>query len=230
VAEQAVPSSRFGPASPHLCIRPRRTIVEVDQSCPTVIAGSVAGSMASAPVQHLRLRGGRAASGHPRGDDAEPSRAPRRQPANPGRTPASRSPDCRPLRVGSRTAEVVPARAFRDDRSRIGRPRQTTRPASSPTSCRTRRIAGHESVLAMATRRPNATRPTRPAGTVFGSVIMKNRKIMTSGEVTIARSSRTHRQARTPSSPSCSGRSRESRAAARATQNVAASPRGAAAW
>ena len=31
------------------------------------------------------------------------------------------------------------------------------------------------------------TRPTCPSGTVFGSVIMKNRKIMTSGEVTITR-------------------------------------------
>ena len=43
------------------------------------------------------------------------------------------------------------------------------------------------SVLASATRRPNTTRPTRPAGTVLGSVIMKNRKISTSGEVTITR-------------------------------------------
>ena len=38
-----------------------------------------------------------------------------------------------------------------------------------------------------ATRTPNTIRPTRPAGTVFGSVIMKNRKISTSGEVTITR-------------------------------------------
>ena len=30
-------------------------------------------------------------------------------------------------------------------------------------------------------------RPTRPGGTVFGSVIMKNRKMRTSGEVTITR-------------------------------------------
>ena len=43
------------------------------------------------------------------------------------------------------------------------------------------------SVLATATSRPNTTRPTRPAGTVFGSVIMKNRKISTSGEMTITR-------------------------------------------
>ncbi len=43
------------------------------------------------------------------------------------------------------------------------------------------------SVLATATRSPNTTRPTRPAGTVFGSVIMKNRKIRTSGDVTMTR-------------------------------------------
>ena len=42
-------------------------------------------------------------------------------------------------------------------------------------------------VLATATRTPNTTRPARPGGTVFGSVIMKNRKIRTSGEVTITR-------------------------------------------
>ena len=43
------------------------------------------------------------------------------------------------------------------------------------------------SVLASATTRPNTTRPTRPAGTVLGSVIMKNRKISTSGDVTMTR-------------------------------------------
>ena len=47
--------------------------------------------------------------------------------------------------------------------------------------------AAISSVLTTATRRPNTTRPTRPAGTVFGSVIMKNMKISTSGEVTITR-------------------------------------------
>ena len=45
----------------------------------------------------------------------------------------------------------------------------------------------HQERAGHATRRPNTTRPTRPAGTVFGSVIMKNRKISTSGEVTITR-------------------------------------------
>ena len=43
------------------------------------------------------------------------------------------------------------------------------------------------SVLATATRTPNTIRPTRPPGTVLGSVIMKNRKIRTSGEVTMTR-------------------------------------------
>ena len=42
-------------------------------------------------------------------------------------------------------------------------------------------------VLATPTRTPNSARPTRPVGTVFGSVIMKKRKISTSGEVTITR-------------------------------------------
>ena len=42
-------------------------------------------------------------------------------------------------------------------------------------------------MLATATSTPKTIRPTRPAGTVFGSVIMKNRKIRTSGEVTITR-------------------------------------------
>ena len=43
------------------------------------------------------------------------------------------------------------------------------------------------SVLTTATRKPKTTRPTRPPGMVLGSVIMKNRKIMTSGEVTMTR-------------------------------------------
>ena len=42
-------------------------------------------------------------------------------------------------------------------------------------------------MLATATRKPNTTRLVRPDGTVFGSVSMKNRKIRTSGEVTITR-------------------------------------------
>ena len=41
--------------------------------------------------------------------------------------------------------------------------------------------------LVTATSTPKTKRPTRPAGTVFGSVIMKNRKIITSGEVTTTR-------------------------------------------
>ncbi len=43
------------------------------------------------------------------------------------------------------------------------------------------------SVLTTATRNPNTTRPTRPAGTVLGSVIMKYMKMRTSGEMTITR-------------------------------------------
>ena len=43
------------------------------------------------------------------------------------------------------------------------------------------------SVLATATRSPKTTRATRPAGMVLGSVIIRNRKISTSGEVMITR-------------------------------------------
>jgi hypothetical protein len=39
-------------------------------------------------------------------------------------------------------------------------------------------------VLTTATATPNQTRGSRPAGTVRGSVIMKNRKMSTSGDVT----------------------------------------------
>ena len=42
-------------------------------------------------------------------------------------------------------------------------------------------------VLVTATRTPNTIRPTWPVGVVFGSVIMKNRKMRTSGEVTMTR-------------------------------------------
>ena len=64
----------------------------------------------------------------------------------------------------------------------------TTRPASRPTFDPNSSVWGAISkVLATATRKPKTTRPTRPAGTVFGSVIMKKRKIITSGDVTITR-------------------------------------------
>ena len=61
-------------------------------------------------------------------------------------------------------------------------------PTAAPTFVPNSSVCGAiSSVLATATRKPNTTRPTRPPGTVFGSVIMKNRKISTSGEVTITR-------------------------------------------
>ena len=79
-------------------------------------------------------------------------------------------------------------------------------------------------VLATATSRPNTTRPTRPAGTVFGSVIMKNRKISTSGEVTITRQkSNPHTGANAQRAVmQCPDAARTPTPAARATQNVAA--------
>ena len=81
--------------------------------------------------------------------------------------------------------------------------------------------------LATATSTPKTTRPTCPAGTVLGSVIMKNRKIITSGEVT------TTRQKSTPHTGANAqfavmqwpvAASRPSPAAS-AIQNAAASPR-----
>ena len=63
-----------------------------------------------------------------------------------------------------------------------------TRPARSATFVPNSSVCGAiRSVLASATSRPKTTRPTRPVGTVFGSVIMKKRKISTSGDVTTTR-------------------------------------------
>ena len=84
--------------------------------------------------------------------------------------------------------------------------------------------AAISTVLATATRRPNTTRPTRPVGTVFGSVIMKNRKISTSGEKTMTRQksnpqtgANAHRAVM-----QCPEAARSPTPAAKATQNVAA--------
>src|SRR4051812_2574753 len=74
-------------------------------------------------------------------------------------------------------------------RSSSGRAAQTTtRPAGSATFVLNSFVWGAISrVLAIATRSPKTIRPTWPVGTVFGSVIMKNRKMRTSGEVTMTR-------------------------------------------
>ena len=64
----------------------------------------------------------------------------------------------------------------------------TTSPASRPTFVPNSSVCGAiSSTLTTATSAPNTIRPTRPAGTVFGSVIMKKRKIRTSGDVTTTR-------------------------------------------
>ena len=108
-------------------------------------------------------------------------------PATPRRAPAPGLP------IASREAKRPtwsPAdRGSGTSRSRIGRAAQmTTSPASRPTFVPNSLVWGAiRSVLAIATSRPNRTRPTWPPGVVFGSVIMKNRKIRTSGEVTITR-------------------------------------------
>jgi hypothetical protein len=63
-----------------------------------------------------------------------------------------------------------------------------TRPPSRATLVPNSLVCGAiRRVLATATRKPNTIRPTRPGGTVRGSVSMKNTKINTSGEVTITR-------------------------------------------
>ena len=74
-------------------------------------------------------------------------------------------------------------------RSTSGRAVQrTTSPDSSATFVPNSSVWGAiSSVLAIATSAPKTIRPTPPLGTVFGSVIMKNRKIRTSGEATITR-------------------------------------------
>ena len=84
-----------------------------------------------------------------------------------------------------RPPTAAPARA---GRGAAAPRRRRPGPESSPTLVPNSSVWGAiSSVLATATSTPKATRPTRPAGTVFGSVIMKNRKIRTSGEVTITR-------------------------------------------
>ena len=82
------------------------------------------------------------------------------------------------------------------------------------------------STLATATSTPNTMRPTVPAGTVLGSVIMKNRKMRTSGEVTITRQKSApqtgaNAQLATMQWPDAASRPRP---AARVSQNVAARP------
>ena len=102
----------------------------------------------------------------------------------PGRAPTGRQ-------AGGEPAELVagssPGTAAGDRAAGGRRRRRRGRRAGRPW-CRTRWSAA-PSAACWPRRRgaPNTTRPTRPAGTVFGSVIMKNRKISTSGEVTITR-------------------------------------------
>ena len=65
---------------------------------------------------------------------------------------------------------------------------RTTRPASSATFVPNSSVWGAiRSVLAIADEEAEDDPSDRPPGTVFGSVIMKNRKIITSGEVTMTR-------------------------------------------
>ncbi len=125
----------------------------------------------------------------PTSDDRGRRSAPtRRTPSQDPGTDAGASPPVA-SRVANRPRSSAADPGSGTSRSTSGRTAHTTtRPPSRATLVPNSSVCGAiRSVLATATRRPNTTRPTRPAGTVFGSVIMKNRKISTSGEVTITR-------------------------------------------
>ena len=115
-----------------------------------------------------------------RHDDARPEPAAGHARRRRHRTRAGREPAevvGRRPRLGQHAVEERTDRADDDE----------ARPSSATLVPNSLVCGAISSVLATATRRPKTTRPTRPAGTVFGSVIMKNRKISTSGEVTITR-------------------------------------------
>ena len=100
--------------------------------------------------------------------------------------PGRRSPDAPRTRPIPSAADA--RRRDAGGRGAAGsRRRRRARRAGRPSSPNSSVCGAMSSVLATATSRPKTTRPTRPAGTVLGSVIMKNRKIRTSGEVTITR-------------------------------------------
>ena len=74
-------------------------------------------------------------------------------------------------------------------RSSTGRAAQAiASPARSATLVANSVVCGAISrVQTAATAKPNTMRPRRPAGTVFGSVIMKNMKMRSSGDSAMAR-------------------------------------------
>src|SRR3954447_3533746 len=108
-------------------------------------------------------------------------------PTAPRRAPRPPSPSVS-LRA-KRPTSSAPDRGSGSSRSSSGRAAQmTTSPERSATLVLNSFVWGAiRNVLAIATRSPNTIRPTWPVGTVFGSVIMKNRKMRTSGEVTMTR-------------------------------------------
>ena len=163
-------------------------------STSTVIAGKVAGSTScGTPVEQLRgVRGDGPARRRPGDDDAgSQDEDGRHHETDPCRDAADARVRPSADRHASREDADRSAADFGSGRkrSRTGRAAHTTTsPASSPTLVPNSLVWGAMSrVLATATRKPKTTRPTRPAGEVFGSVIMKNRKIRTSGEVTMTR-------------------------------------------
>ena len=111
-----------------------------------------------------------------------------------------------PLTTGGRRRP--PIRRSGAQRSSSGRTAHTrTRPPSSATFVPNSSVCGrHEERAGDGDEEAEHDAADPPAGTVFGSVIMKNMKISTSGEMTITRQkSNPHHRARTPSGRSCSG-------------------------
>ncbi len=164
--------------------------------CSTVIVGKVAGSTwwGTRPSTSSDPSPMTPCAEVPGGDDADPEEHHRRRRSQPTRTAGRRTevPGSTADRdaVGEPADGVVrslPARA-RAGRGADGPAHITTSPPSKATFVPNSSVCGAiMSVHATATRKPNRTRPTRPDGTVFGSVIMKNRKISSSGENMITR-------------------------------------------
>ena len=157
-----------------------------------MIAGSVAGSIAV---------GGRVSASDETGAETPRAGAPAAtipapttttamaaspNPAAPRAGPEIPRGTSRPANARTRSASDFGAGTSRSISGRAAH--ISTSPVSNPTLVPNSSVCGAiRSVLVIATSSPNTTRPTRPDGDVLGSVIMKNRKIRSSGEVTMTR-------------------------------------------
>ena len=160
-------------------------------SCSTVIVGNVAGSTScgtrprtsSASVDHDVAGGGPGERRPPTRRRTPRQRRARRRTAAVGSASAPSPPGGH--RVANRPRRSAAEAGCGDEPVEEGTSRAHDDEAAQQGDLRPELVVcgAMSSVLATATRNPNTTRPTRPAGTVFGSVIMKNRKIRSSGEV-----------------------------------------------